>query len=290
MARVMNTSEEPTPARDFSTGFGWLSTAVSLLRTQAPRLLLMGLLLQLLAGVSQMAGPLSVVFFILVPAFTAGILQGVHEVAEGGRPSAFVIFAAFQGSGRLGGLALFGLISLFLIMLTLGFVAAGAVAGLDPELMARIQAGDQSAVLELDPALMQKMLMGMVLGLLLGACLSFFAVPLIWFEGRGLGDALWTGLVTLLRQWRALTALGLGLAALGLPVAVFAGMVLTLQMTGSAPSLLLTVLLMGVVVVYQVLAYAAQYVAFRDVFPPDGGATLVDEPASGDGPDDQLVA
>lgn len=290
MARVMNTSDEPTPVRSFAAGFGWLGAAVTLLRAQAPRLLLMGLLLQLLAGLSQMAGPLSVVFFLLIPAFTAGILQGMHRAAEGERPSALVIFAPFQGSGRLGVLTLLGAISLFLIMLTLGFFAAGALASLDPELMARIQAGDQSAVLELDPAIVQKMFLGMVLGLLIGACLSFFAVPLLWFQGRGLGDALWTGIVTLFRQWRALTALGLGLAALGLPVALFAGMVLTLQMTGAAPSLLLTILLMGVLVVYQVLAYAAQYVAFRDVFPPDEGSKLPEAPASGDGPDDQLVA
>lgn len=303
MARAMNTSNDsepteqhPGPApggpaapRPFSAGFAWLNTAVSLLRSQAPRLLLLGLLLQLLAGLSQTVGILSVVFFVLVPAFTAGMLQGVHRAAEGERPSAFAIFAAFQGSGRLGSLMLLGLVSLFAIMLTLGFFAAGAVAGLDPELVARIQAGDQSAVMELDPALMQQMLFGMVLGLLLGACLSFFAVPLLWFEGRGLLDALWTGFLTLFRQWRALTALGLGLAALGIPVGLFAGMVLTLQMGGSAPSLLLTVLLMAVVVIYQVLVFTAQYVAFRDVFPPDGDASRL-EPPDGASSDDQLVA
>ena len=157
----------------------------------------------------------------------------------------------------------------------------------DGDLLVLAQAGDQAAVLELDPAIVRKVLFGMLLGLLVGACLGFFAIPLIWFQGRSLGDALLTGLVALLRQWRALTALGIGLAAIGLPVGIMAGMLMAAQATGAAPSLLLTVILMLVVVLYQVLAFAAQYIAFRDVFMAGEGAGPV---APDESADDQLVA
>lgn len=281
-------------ARTFSTGFAWLNDAAVLLRSQAPRLLLLGLLLQMVGGLSQMGGPLALLFIICVPALTAGMLQGMHVVAEGERPGPFTVFAAFQGGGRLLPLLLLGLISVAVTMVVLGFLVAGALSGLDAELAARIQAGDQSAVLELDPAIMQKVLFGMVTGLLVSACLSLFAVPLIWFGGRPIGAALWTGILTLFRQWRALTALGIGLAAVGLPVGLLAGTIMTFQLTGAAPSFLMTVLLLLIVVVYQVYAFAAQYVAYRDLFMAGGESSGPDAPRSedrsaGDG-DDQLVA
>ncbi len=282
----MNRSNEPAPARSFSTGFAWLTTSVALLRSQAPRLLLVGLLFQLLGGASQV-GILALFFLIAVPALTAGMLQALHVAATGQRPAVMTLFAAFQGGGRLMSLFLLGLITILATAMVLVFLVAGALSGLDPELAARIQAGDQAAVLELDPAIVRKVLFGMLLGLLVGACLGFFAIPLIWFQGRSLGDALLTGLVALLRQWRALTALGIGLAAIGLPVGIMAGMLMAAQATGAAPSLLLTVILMLVVVLYQVLAFAAQYMAFRDVFMAGEGA---DPAAPDESADDQLVA
>jgi hypothetical protein len=280
--------------RSFSTGFAWLNDAATLLRSQAPRLLLLGLLLQMVGGLSQVGGPLAVLFIIAVPALTAGMLQGMHVVSGGERPGPFTVFAAFQGGGRLLPLLLLGLISVAVTMVVLGFLVAGALSGLDPELAARIQGGDQSAVLELDPAIVQKVLFGMVAGLLVSACLSLFAVPLVWFGGLSLGAALWTGLLTLFRQWRALTALGIGLAAVGLPVGLLAGMIMTFQLTGAAPSFLMTVLLLLIVVVYQVYAFAAQYVAYRDLFMEPTGkgeqdASRKEGRPDGDG-DDQLVA
>jgi hypothetical protein len=295
----MNDAPGTTPpgqaARPFSTGFAWLNDAASLLRGQAPRLLLLGLLLQMVGGLSQLGGPLAVLFIIAVPALTAGMLQGMHVASQGARPGPFTVFAAFQGGGRLVPLLLLGLVSVGVTMGVLGFLVAGALSGLDPDLAARIQAGDQSAVLELDPAIVQKVLFGMVAGLLVSACLSLFAVPLIWFGGRPLGAALWTGIITLFRQWRALTALGIGLAAVGLPVGLLAGTIMTFQLTGAAPSFLMTLLLLLIVVVYQVYAFAAQYVAYRDLF-MDGTegepeTTPSENRSAGDGGgDDQLVA
>ncbi|MEE4174028.1 MAG: hypothetical protein V2I57_07235 [Xanthomonadales bacterium] len=286
---------QPGP-RSFSTGFAWLNSAASLLRSQAPRLLLLGLLLQMIGGLSQAGGPLAFLFIIAVPALTAGMLQGMHVAAGGERPGPFTVFAAFAGGGRLLPLLLLGLISIGATLMVLFFLVASTLSGLDPELAARIQAGDQTAVLELDPAIAQKVLFGTVTGLLVGACLSLFAVPLIWFGGRPVGAALWLGVATLFRQWRALTALGIGLAAVGLPVGLLAGMLMAFQLSGAGPSFLTTLVLLLILVVYQVYAFAAQYVAYRDLFMApmgDGGemAPRDEGPPSGDGGgDDQLVA
>lgn len=296
----MNDTPGSTPPgqgiRSFSTGFAWLNDAASLLRSQAPRLLLLGLLLQMVGGLSQVGGPIAVLFIIAVPALTAGMLQGMHVAAGGKRPGPFTVFAAFQAGGRLLPLVLLGLISIGVTMVVLGFLVAGALSGLDPDLAARIQAGDQAAMLELDPAIVQKVLFGMVAGLLVSACLSLFAVPLIWFGDRSLGAALWLGILTLFRQWRALTALGIGLAAVGLPVGLLAGMIMAFQLSGTAPSFLMTVLLLLIVVVYQVYAFAAQYVAYRDLFmdetgsDEDEGTPRIRRSSPDDGSDDQLVA
>jgi hypothetical protein len=264
-----------------------LTAAAALFRSQAARLLLIGLLLQVLGGLAQV-GIFALLFVLAVPALTAGVLQAMHEAASGQRPAPLVLFAAFRNSGKLLSLVLLGAITIGATLLVLSLLVAGTLAGLDPELVARIQAGDQAAVMELDPALVQKVVLGMLAGLLTGALLGFFAVPLIWFDGRPLGNALWAGLSMLFRQWRALTAMGLGLAVIGLPVGLLAGMIVAAQASGAAPSLLLTALLMGVVVLYQVLAFAAQYVAYRDAFhgaspppPTDPGSSEAE---------DQLVA
>ncbi len=284
----MDDPGDPRTPRPFSAGFAWLGAAVSLLRANAARLLLLGLLFQLLGGASQV-GILGLLFVLAIPTLTAGMLQGCHLAALGERPPALVLFAGFGGGARLLSLFLLGGLTIAVTGLVLVLLVAGSVAQLDPETVTRIQAGDQSAVLSLDPALIQRMLFGMVLGLLLGACLSFFAVPLIWFQDRSLGDALVTGIVMLFRQWRALTALGLALAAIGLPVGILAGTLMAAQLTSVAPSFLVTLLLMAVVVVYQVLAFAAQYVAFREVF-MSGSASPPAPPGDGGEPDDQLVA
>ena len=88
------------PPLPFSAGFAWLASAVSLIRSNAPRLLLLGLLLQLLGGASQI-GILGLLFLLAVPSLTAGMLQGMHQAAQGQKPSAMVLFAAYQGPGRL---------------------------------------------------------------------------------------------------------------------------------------------------------------------------------------------
>ena len=249
----------------FASGVAWLSTSISLFRSQAARLLLLGLLLQLLGGASQL-GILALLFLLAAPALNAGMLEAMHRAAEDQRPSLMTLFAAFQGSGALLSLFWFGALGLLLMLLAMGFFVAPELAKVDPDLLGRIQSGDQNAVLELSPLLMQQVLWGMLLGLGSTLVLGFFAIPRIWFARRSLPAALWDGVLMGMRQWRALTVLGLLLGLLAVPVALLSGTVVAAQLGSKEPSLILTTLLLAVVVLYQVLGFAAQYVAYRSSF------------------------
>jgi len=272
-----------SPRHPAARGFAWVGQAVTILRARPLPLLMLALLFQLLTSLSQ-AGIFGVLFIIMLPALTAGMLQGLHEAANGGRPSLLVLFRAFAQPARLPPLLLLGAITFGLGMLAVVLLLAGSIGGLDPELVARLESGDAGAVAELDPAVLQRTLFGLLGGMLLGAAVSYFAIPLAWFAGLPAGRAIVVGLRELFRQWRALLALGLVLGALAVPVGLGAGMMMTAQALGQPPSALITVFLLALMVLYQLLLFASQYVSFADCF-----GSGPDEPEDGARPD-QLVA
>lgn len=282
------TPPAPVPAAVISAGQGlnWFSDAIGLVRMQLFRLLLLGLVLQLLGGFAQ-AGVLGLVFVIMAPALAAGMLQALHETANGGRPSVVTLFSAFRQPGSLAGLLLLGLLTVVVAIGTVAFVLGGSIGSLDPQLVARLEAGDAAAINDIDPQIITRAMVALAFGVLVGASLGFFAVPLMWFYKLSLGRALWLGLASLLRQWRALLVLGLLMALLVVPVAIAAGMALASQASSGNPSTILTLFMLISLVAYQLLAFAAQYVAFNGVFGGPAGPLLPpgDEPGS-----DQLVA
>ena len=152
------------------------------------------------------------------------------------------------------------------MILAAAFALAGSVDMLDPALITRIEAGEVEAVAELDPVFIQRVLFGLVLGLLLGGCLSFYAVPLVWFSNQSLGRAIALGLLGMLRQWRALTMMGLVLGVLSIPVAVLTAFVLTAQMAQGSVSPVLTLLMLLAGVAYQLLLFSTQYASYRAIF------------------------
>jgi hypothetical protein len=191
---------------------------------------------------------------------------------------------------------LLGVLCLGAAVLAVGLVLAGGLTDLDPDLLARIEAGDPTAVAELDPALLQRALLALALGLLASAALSYFAVPLIWFEALPLGQALARGIGAMLRQWLPLLILGLLSALLALPLVLGFGLVMTLQVSSPGLAAVASFVLLLATLAYQALLFAAQYFSFRDVFrtgagggagPEADGADEEEEPP--DRPD-QLVA
>lgn len=258
----------PNPrTAQFSAGAGlrWFLGALGLVRTQPMRLMALGLMLQLLAGLTQ-AGLFGLLVLLAMPVFAAGMLDAMDRVRNGHRPSLGSLFAGFGRPDALLALILLGGLVLAALLLTAGWAIAGLLPELDPDLIRRLEAGDTQAMLDLDPALIERVLYGVLIGLFLGAGLSFFSVPLVWFLRNGLGQAIFDGIVAMLRQWKALLVLGLLLGVLSIPPSILTVLSITYVAMGEAPPFLLSLSTLLVVVSFQVLAFAAQYVCFAEIF------------------------
>lgn len=264
-------------------GMAWLTHSLQLLGRDISRLLLLGLLLQLMAGMTQI-GALAILFVLLVPALSAGMLQALHSADAGLRPSPAMLFVAFSRPDRLVRLVFLGGLMLATAMAAVMAVVSGALTGLDAETMAKLEQGDVEALLMMNPELLERLMIALLMGLVVSGTLSFFAVPLIWFRNMPLRRAIWLGLVGMMRNWKPLLVLGLFLGVLAVPAAVLSALVLGLNATGQGGSPLLTIVMLFVAVAYQLLLFASQYVAFRDIF-------RLSHPRPGSSEDsDQLVA
>jgi hypothetical protein len=248
-----------------SRGLAWLTASLELLKRDLLRLLLIGLLLQLLAGLTQV-GVLAILFVLAVPALSAGMLQAMHGVDAGARPYPGLLFAAFTRPDRLLRLLLLGGLMLAVTVGAVMVAVSGALTGLDADTLARLEQGDVEAFLMMDPGLIERLMLALALGLVTSGTLSFFAIPLVWFRNMPLGQAIWQGLLGMMRNWRPLLVLGLFLGVLAVPAALLSALVLGLNATGQGGSPLLTVLMLFVAVVYQLLLFAGQYLTFRDIF------------------------
>lgn len=268
-------------------GLAWFSGSVSLLKAQPTRLLLIGLLFQFFMGFSQV-GAMGVLLLLAIPVLTAGVLQAMALVARGFRPPVMSLFSAFSDTGRVLRLFILGALSGIVAMLTAGALMSGSLDALGPEVLSRLEAGDIQALAGVDPALLQRLLLGLLAGLAVSASIAWFSIPLIWFGGRPVGAAIAEGLSGLIRNWAPLLLLGLLLAVVAVPVGLATITIMAaIYGAGQAP-VLLTLVMLLLMVAYQLLVLAAQYLSFRDIFGVDGG-----EPGpadSGGGGEDQLVA
>lgn len=290
----MNGARYRTLAGD--RGLVWLRAGIALLRREPARLLLMGMLMQLLLTLSQ-APSLGLLVVLCVPALTAGLLQALRVTRFGGRPAVLTLFAAFGGSGRLWRLLMLGGLMLAGGMLAVSMILAGQVQTLDPDLVRRIEAGDVSALQQIDPAVIRRLALALIAGMALTGIVGYFAIPLVWFRDAPLGAAIMLGLKALFANWRPFLSLGVLLAVLTIPVGLLAAMLFGLAGAGGGFGAVFVVLAMIVVLAYQLVLFATQFVAFEDVFgdegaDPDGEAgdrrEPVDDEAAGNG--DQWVA
>lgn len=264
-------------------GLAWFTGSLILLKSQPSRLLLIGLILQFLMGFTQV-GALGFLMILAVPALTAGVMQAMWAVEQGGRPPLMTLFSAFSATGRL--LRLFALSAVMIILGTViaGMVLSGATQAIDPDLLTRLERGDLDALSGADPILLQRLALAVMTGLLLSGTIGYFAIPLIWFRGMPVGSAIVTGLAGMLRNWLPLLVLGVLLTIMALPVVLLLVAFVGFSMGAGGASTLLSLIMLLVMVVYQLLLFGAQYLSFRDVF---GTGQEKAEPAH---KDDQLVA
>jgi hypothetical protein len=246
-------------------GIAWLVQSMTLLRAQPGRLLFIAVLLQVMMGLTQV--PLVGLLLILsVPALSAGVLQAFHVSSEGGRPAPTLLFSALISGSHTGRLLTLGALMFAVGILTASLFLSGNEAMLDPDVLARIEQGDIEALSTLDQGALHRMVIAFMIGISVSGTLSYMTIPLIWFHDRKLGAALVDGLRVLITNWKPFLVLGLGMAAVLVPIALLAGILISLA--GSAG--LLSVILMGLVMIlllaFQLMLFGTQYCAFRDIF------------------------
>jgi len=262
----LNNSQAPKirilPARH---GLTWLTQSLGLIRAQPVRLLFFSALLQLLLGLSGL--PLVGIFVIMaMPALSAGLLQAMRLVASGQRPATAVLFAPLASGPRAGRLLLLGVLMFAVGILSVSLMLAGTEHLMDADLLARIEQGDMDAMAKLDPAVINRILMAIAVGISLSGTLSFLSIPLLWFRDQKLGTALISGLRAMFVNWRPFTMLALGLVALVIPVAVAVAVLFQLAGTAGGLSFILLALIMLVALAFQLAIFGVQFCSFRDIY------------------------
>lgn len=267
-------------------GLAWFSGSISLLRAQPVRLLLIGLVLQFLMGFSQF-GLVGVLMLLAIPALTAGVLQSMTLADRGYRPPLMTLFSAFSDTARLLRLFILGAVSGIVALLTAGVIMSGSLEAMSPEILSRLEQGDVQALVGVDPELVQRLALGVLTGLLVSGSIAYFAIPLIWFQGRPVGVAISEGLVGMIRNWAPVLVMGLLLAIVAMPVALATVAMMAASYGAGQASPLLTLIMLLMMVAFQMLLFGAQYHASREIFGIGMGESGPDNPEEGD---NQLVA
>jgi hypothetical protein len=271
------------PARQ---GLAWLLQSLALIRSQPARLMLVALLLQLVLGLTRL--PVLGMFIIMaVPALSAGCLQAFRQVAAGRRPAAAVLFAPLAAGPKTGRLLALGVLTFMAAILAVSLMMAGSNNLPDAELLARIEQGDMDAVAQLDPALIGRIMLAVVVGVALSGTLSFLAIPLLWFTDQKLVAAVVSGLRALLLNWKPYTVLAVGYAAVLVPLAAVLAILFQLAGGSAGFMLMLFGLIMVLALAFQLVVFGTQFCSFRDIYGLDSTAA---EAGQGHDGEHQLLA
>lgn len=266
-----------------SRGLAWFSGSLGLIRAQPVRLLLIGLVLQFLMGLTQVSA-LGLLLVMAVPALTAGVMESMSLVERGIRPPLMTLFCAFSDTQKLMRLFILSLVMIAVGVLSASILLSGAAGSMDPEFIAKLEQGDVEALTSADPALIQSLAMALLVGLFISGSLAYFSVPLIWFHKLPAGTAILEGLVGMLKNWLPFLVLGGLLGIVALPVVILSATLLANALVAGQGSTLLTLLMLIMMVAYQLLVFGAQYLSFQEIF----GTGEADPEVTTD--EDQLVA
>jgi len=265
------------------SGIGWLTQALSLLREQAGRLLLIALLMQLILGLVQLP-LLGILVILAVPGLSAGILEAFHHTRIGARPALSLLFRPLA-SDRLGRFVAMGGLVILISVVCVSFVM-GSTTEIDEALLVRLQQGDMAALEEIDPSFVTRLFAAFAISVAISGTLTFFSIPLVWFGNRKLGAALGEGLRALLANWKPMLVLGLALMVVFLPVSLLTALLMQLALIEGFAGTLGMGLVMMLLLLFQLLLFGTQYCAFAEIFRLEAGPRNAEPPS----PDDQLVA
>jgi len=264
-------------------GIAWVSGSWGLVKRQPLRLLVISLFFQFILSFSQ-TGALGLVVILCLPVLSAGLLHAFFLVEHGGKPMLAILFLPFTSKGHIGALLLLGAVSMVLALAVVSLVVAGQVLEIDPDILVRIEQGDLEALQMIDPRVMESAVLSVALGAVVSGTMTYFAVPLIWFRKRAMGNALLAGLKGLGRNWKPLLVIGLFLGLLAVPIVLMFGYFYTSALGSGGGSPVIAFLLLLIGPMFQLLLFGTQYLAFRDIFGLEEGIVPVEKKA------DQLVA
>lgn len=268
-----------------SRGTAWLLESLALLKSQAGRLLLIAVLMQVILGLAQV--PLiGILVVISVPGLGAGILEAFHVTSKGAAPSPGLLFKPLVSGTRRGRLFAMGAMVFVIGVVTISVLLPASGNLPDEELLLRLQQGDVDALSQLDPAFIRGLMMAFMVSLGISGTLTFMSIPLVWFHDRRLWPAIVEGLRALITHWKPFLVLGLGVLVVFFPVALLAGMLLQLAAAGGVIAFIATVLVMMLLLAFQMVLFGTQYCASMEIFGSPGD----DSKAAETGGDGQLVA
>jgi hypothetical protein len=236
---------------------------------------------------------LPVIGFLVVlamPILSAGMLQCFDHVRRGLPLSPMVLFTPFANRLLAMRLALLGGIIALAALILISWILSGIPELQDPELLARIEQGDLEAVLELDPAVVQRAFLAIVLGLSVSGVMSHFTIPLIWFRQMPVGMAMATGLRALFRNWIPFLLLAIVLVVLSIPMFIMLGLLLGITAVAGGPGILQYAMMLFVILTIQLLVFGTQYCSFADIFEHGGEEGPVTPIGPDTSRDDQFVA
>jgi hypothetical protein len=268
----------------FARGISWLVQSLALLRMQLGRLLLIAVFMQVILGLTQL--PLiGMLIIISVPALSAGVLEAFEVTSRGGQPGLNLLFRPLTSASHSGRLFLLGLLVFAVGILSMSLMLSGSEELFDPEMISRIEQGDIDALTQLDQGSLGKMVMAFLVGIAISGTLSYLTIPLIWFGDRRLGPALVEGIKALIVHWKPFLMLALGLFVVSIPVIIVSGVLVGMTGSGRLVSAVVMVCILMLLLAFQMLLFATEYCAFRDIF---GIGERSGPPSTED--DSQLVA
>jgi hypothetical protein len=246
-------------------GWAWLLQALVLIRSQAARLLFLAVLMQLIIGLTQVP-VLGMLVVLAMPGLSAGMLEAIRRVASGLPIPASLLFVPLTVRPANARLLMLGLLMFGVAAASVMLIMSGGAGELDAELLRRIEQGDAEAIQQLDPELVYRVVMSVLLAVGLSGTISFMAIPLIWFHNMPTLAALVEGLKALAANWKPFLVLGLGLVAVLFPLGLVFLLLVQLAGTAGPMSFIFAALIMLAALAYQLLIFATQYCAVRDIY------------------------
>lgn len=246
-------------------GLAWLSGSWGLIKRQPIRLLLIGLFFQFFLSFSQIQA-VGLLVIIGLPILSAGMLHAFFLVEQHEKPMLAVLFMPLLARKGVSSLLLLGGIVIVLSLLIVSFSLAGPMMEIDPEILSRIERGELEAIQLVDPQVLENAVLAMAAGAAISGCITYFAIPLIWFRHLGVGQALVMGLKGMGRNWRPLLVIGVLLGILAIPIVLLFGSLYLSTLSDGTSSSLLAFLLLLLGPLFQLMLFGTQYLAFRDIF------------------------